>query len=200
MPHLSPAQIATLKAHILANTNAIPAGFPWSGSFAGTAINAIPITSADGNAAVAGWYNLFAAANDNQPFADSLNLWKPSVTITELNTAINWAQNPAGATAADQTNAWLRWQSMCWSNSLDLTDNQVRSGVQSVWATGSSNASIKAVGTGRRAATNFERLYAGANRGPNGAAADGDMLLNGRVSVFFGQKVTLDDIQTARES
>jgi len=200
MPHLSPAQIATLKAHIEANTNTIPAGFPWSGAFAGTAINAIPITNPDGNAAIAGWYNLPATAEDAQPFAVSLLLWKPVVTITELNAAINWAQNPAGATAAEQTNSWLRWQSMCWSNALDLTDNQVRSGIQSVWSSGNSNAKIKENGTGRRVGTRFELLYAGANRGPNGATADADPLLNGRVTVFFGQKVTLDDIQTARES
>jgi len=200
MPHLSPAQVASLKTHIEANTNAIPAGFPWSGSFAGTAINAIPITNADGNAAIAGWYNLPATAEDAQPFAASLLLWKPAVTGMELNAAINWAQNPAGATAAEQTNSWLRWLAMTQGGSLDLTDNQVRSGIQSVWSSGNSNAKIKQDGTGRRVGTRFELRFATANRGQNGAAADADMLLNGRVSAFFGESVTLDDIQTARES
>lgn len=32
---LTPAQLATLKADILANTTTIPAGQPWSGAFVG---------------------------------------------------------------------------------------------------------------------------------------------------------------------
>jgi hypothetical protein len=198
MPTLTAGQLTTLRTHILANTNLIPAGFPWSGGFVGLAVNAVPNNS-DGNVAVAGWYNLTATAGDSQPFADSLNLWKPSVTITEANTAINWSQNPAGATAADQTNSWLRWQSMYWSNVLDFTDNQVRSGVAAVWGSASaSNTALKAVGVGRRAGTRFELLYAGANRGPNGNAADVDMTLNGRVSAFFGQLLTASNVETAR--
>jgi hypothetical protein len=198
MPTLTAGQLTTLRNHIIANTNLIPAGFPWSGGFVGTAVKDVPNTS-DGNVAVAGWYNLTATAGDAQPFADSLNLWKPQVTITEANTAINWSQNPAGATTADQTNSWLRWQSMFWSNVIDFTDNQVRSGVASVWGSASaSNTALKAVGVGRRAGTRFELLYAGNNRGPNGGAADGDMSLNGRVSAFFGQLLDAGSVETAR--
>ena len=128
-------------------------------------------------------------------------MWDPQVTITELNTAINWGQEPTGATDSARTNSWLRWQSMCWSNVLDLTDAQVRSGVADVWGSGSSsNVAIKAVGVGRRAGTRFELLFASVNRGPNGNAASGTMEDNGRVSPFFGQRVTADEIQTARNS
>lgn len=186
---LTPAQVATLAAHLAANTNLIN----------GTAINALPNTP-DDNFAIANWYNQTALVGDNQAFANSLNLWKPVVTIQELNAAINWSQTPAGATSADQTNSWLRWQSMCWNNAIDLTDNQVRSGIAAVWATGSTNASIKAVGIGRRAGTRFELLFASANRGPNGNAADPDMTLNGRVSSVFGQKLLGTDVDAARSN
>lgn len=54
--NLTPAQLATLKAAILANTNAIPAGQP----FAGVQVKDVPNNS-DGNLAVAGWYNQTAA-------------------------------------------------------------------------------------------------------------------------------------------
>lgn len=198
MPTLSPGQQTTLRNHLAANTNTIPAGFPWSGGFAGQAINTLA-NGPDQNAAIAGWYGLTATAGDAQPFADSLNLWKPVVTITELNTAINWGQDPAGATAADQTNSWLRWQSMCWNSTLDLTDPQVRSGVADVWGSGSaSNIAVKAVGVGRRAGTRFELLFASVNRGPNGNAASGTMADNGRVSQFFGQPLSGTDVAAAR--
>lgn len=59
---LTPAQLATLKANIAANANTIPAGQPWTGSFAGQAINTLP-NSGDANAAIAGWYNLDASPN-----------------------------------------------------------------------------------------------------------------------------------------
>ncbi len=185
---LTNAQLTTLKNHLAANTNLVN----------GVAINAIP-DGPDNNIAIAAWYNATALANDSQPFADSLNLWKPVVTIQELNGAIVWSADPTGGTDAARTNSWLRWQSMCWSNAIDLTDAQVRSGVADVWGSASaSNLAIKAVGVGRRAGTRFELLFASANRGPNGSAASGTMEDNGRVSPFFGQKLTAADISDAR--
>lgn len=198
MPTLTGPQKTTLKTHVAANTNVIPAGFPWSGGFAGQAINTLA-NGPDQNVAIAGWYNLTATAADAQPFADSLNLWKPSITIQEINDAVVWSQNPAGATDAAQTNSWLRWQSMCWNNVISFTDAQVRSGVAAIWGSGSAtNTNLKAVGVGRRAGTRFELLFAGQNRGPNGNTADADMSLNGRVSPFFGQPLTVSDLEDAR--
>lgn len=91
---LTPAQKTTLKTHIAANTNTVSVngGSP-------VAINSLPMSDPDARAAVVGWYNLTATAADAQPFADSLNLWKPVVTIQELNAAVQWAQNPAGVRA-----------------------------------------------------------------------------------------------------
>jgi hypothetical protein len=72
---LTTAQLQTLKADIAANNNTIPAGQPWSGSFAGTAVKLVPNTG-DGNAAVAGWYNLTAATD--------FWVWRSSVSKDEL--------------------------------------------------------------------------------------------------------------------
>lgn len=187
--NLTPAKLQTLKAHIAANTDTV----------GGVAIKDLPPT-ADNNFAIAAWYNTPVTGTEQQAFAAPLALWKPVVTIQELNTAINWSQNPAGATAADQTNSWLRWQSMCWNNFLDLTDAQVRSGVAAVWSSGNSNTNIKAVGTGRRLGTRAELLFAGPARGPNGNPADPDNALNGRVSPVFGQQLTGGDVDQARNS
>lgn len=56
---MTPAQLATFRTAILAQTATIPAGQPWSGAFVGMAVKDIP-NSGDGNAATAGWYNLAA--------------------------------------------------------------------------------------------------------------------------------------------
>lgn len=189
MAVLTPQQLATLKAHIAANTNTI----------GGTAVNALPTGNA-ANTAIAAWYNEPALANDNQPFTAPLTPWSPLVTIDQLTAAINWSNNPAGADDAARTVAILKWQSMTWNNRIDLTDNQVRSGVASIWGNPStSNTNIKAVGTGRKAGTRFELLFAGPSRGPNGAAADGDNALNGRVTPFYGQTLTADNVEAARD-
>lgn len=187
--NLTPAQLQTLKAHIAANTDTV----------GGVAIKDLPAT-ADANFAIAAWYNQPATGTEQQAFTAPLSLWKPLVTIQELNTAINWGQNPAGATAADQTNSWLRWQSMCWNNALDLTDPQVRSGIASVWSSGNSNANVKAVGVGRRLGTRAELLFAGVARGPDGNPTDSDTTKNGRVSPVFGQLLTGGGVDAARNS
>ena len=189
--NLTPAQLQTLKAHIAANTDTV----------GGVAIKDLPAT-ADNNFAIAAWYNTPATGTEQQAFAAPLSLWKPVVTIQELNTAINWSQTPGAnaATDAQQTNAWLRWQSMCWNNFLDLTDPQVRGGIAAVWATGGSNANIKAVGVGRRLGTRAELLFAGAARGPDGNTPDANAALNGRVSPVFGQQLTGADVDAARNS
>lgn len=75
--NLTPAQLATLKAAILANTNAIPAGQP----FAGVQVKDVPNNS-DGNLAVAGWYNQTAAPQfvvwRDVPMEAVLNAYTPA--------------------------------------------------------------------------------------------------------------------------
>lgn len=75
---LTSAQLATLKTNLTANTATIPAGMP----FAGTQVNAVPNT-ADGNAAVASWYNLEASP--------AFVVWRdlPMETVMDLVTLAN---------------------------------------------------------------------------------------------------------------
>ena len=77
---LSPAQSATLKSDVAANTAVIPAGQPWTGSFGGMPINAVP-NSGDGNTAIAGWYNLAASP--------AFTRWRKLVPLSEISKKIN---------------------------------------------------------------------------------------------------------------
>jgi hypothetical protein len=72
---LTVAQLQALKADVMSNAGTILAGQPWTGSFAGIAVNAVP-NSGDGNAAVAGWYNLPASPN--------FTTWRKNVAILEV--------------------------------------------------------------------------------------------------------------------
>lgn len=171
---LSPAQLTTLKAHLAANTNEV----------GGTAINALPNTG-DANFDIAQWYNGLATALDQRPFVNPLLVWRPLVTTLELARAIVWSAQPVGGDDTARIVAWLKWQSMTWDSRLDMTDTQVRQGVDDVWgaASATSNA-IKAAG--RRSATRAELVFAG--NGVGGA----------RVTPFFDQKLTASDVETAR--
>ena len=72
---LTSAQLQTLNTAIAANATPIPAGYPWTGAYAGQAINTLP-NNADANTAIAGWYNLDASP--------SYFAWKPSVTRSDV--------------------------------------------------------------------------------------------------------------------
>lgn len=144
--NLLDTQKTALAAHIAANTNTgvIP-GTGGVGTFViNTAITGRDPTLQQG---IADWYNGPALSNDNQPFAN-LMLWNPVTTIQQLNTAIDWTTNPVGADQPTLTNAWLKWQSMCWNNYLDLTDPQVRAGIIQVWGNPSNTASNIGAATG----------------------------------------------------
>ena len=146
--NLTTAQKATLAAHINANTNVltIPPGLG-TGTFVVNAEVAGRDPTLQG--LIAAWYNDIALSGDSQPFGN-LMLWNPATTIQQLNTAVDWTLNVFGATAADQTNGWLKWQSMCWNNYLDMTDVQVRAGVLQIWTgtitPATSNTTITGIG------------------------------------------------------
>jgi hypothetical protein len=180
---LTSAQATTLRAHILANTN--PVTNVANGQQ--VPINALPDVG-DNYQNVANWYNGVAAAGDAQPIAAPLAVWRPVVTIGQLNSAIDWSADPTGGgtpSAGQVTNLWLRWQSMCWGNQIDMTDPQVRQGVVNIW--GSSSASSLAIGgVGKQPGTRLECLLAGAGVGGGiglGPAA-------ARVSQVFGYRIT----------
>lgn len=81
--HLTLTQVTAFKADLAANANLIPAGQPWSGSFAGQAINTLP-NSSDANAAIAGWYNL--------PRSSNWTVWRRTVPLAEIGKKLNGAE------------------------------------------------------------------------------------------------------------
>jgi hypothetical protein len=184
---LTPAQKTTLKAHIAANTNMIIN----VANGQQIAINAAPDVG-DNYQHVADWYNALAQAGDGQPIAAPLALWKPVVSIAQLNSAIDWSADPTGGgtpTASQATNLWLKWQSMCWSNQIDMTDPQVRQGVVSIWGNGSTS-SVAIGAASKQAGTRLECLLASA--GVGGAAGLGPA--SARVSQVFGYRINGPEI------
>jgi hypothetical protein len=90
---LTTAQLTALRNDILSNQNTIPAGQPWTGSFAGVAVKDVP-NSGDGNAAVAGWYGQLASP----PWTT----WKKLVSISEVGDKVNGGEL-AGLTSLNNT-------------------------------------------------------------------------------------------------
>lgn len=88
---LTPAQLATLKAHIAANTTAIPAGL---GGFAGVQVKDVPLGD-DGNLVLAAFYNLEASP--------AYKCWNPETPIKSVRAAVDLAKytpadNPPAST------------------------------------------------------------------------------------------------------
>lgn len=164
---LNATQLATLKADIQSRQ--------------ATTFPTLNPSNPDDAFTIAAWYNATAQTGE---YATPLKVWKPVVTITEANSVIDWAGSPAGAAAADVTNGWLKWQSMFWSNAIDMTDAQVRQGINSVWGSGSTTAT-GLLNVGKKDCTRLECLLSGS--GVGGA----------RVSQVFGQKVTYQEIVAA---
>lgn len=102
-------------------------------------------TQVIGNEETAAFYN--SVANP------VVNIWKPDVTIQELNSAIAWADM-----VALPVEKQLTFQSMIWANTIDMTDNQVRTGIDTIFGSGStSKAGINNVG--KKQATYLEALF-----------------------------------------
>lgn len=187
---LTPAQLATFKTAILANTGTIPAGFPWSGGFVGTAVNAVPNTS-DGNAAVAGWYSQLASP--------TYLAWHTAVSIKTVRAAADLGkytptdaapaspstdmtyQNRALLCQLKQANAMFLLQGTdaidCTGSALRLTFNDCMTGVPSGASGANQNAGWGTAATPgavrlamQRAVTNLEKVFttAGVGTGPAG--------------------------------
>lgn len=207
--NLTTAQYSTLKTHLQANTNTVT--FDNGATF--TVNTSAGVTGHDPTfqAAIAKWYNDVALATDAQAPANLL-LWNPVTTTTLLNTAIVWTDEPAGADDTARIKNWLKWQSMCWSGFIDLSDQQVRGGVNLVWS--ASTATLNAIGSttltalcgklaGRRidlvlanAVTGTNNINGGAHTMPRGATAPILSYMNGNV-VVPAQTLTQLDIEKA---
>lgn len=194
---LTSAQLATLKTAIAANSTTIPAGQPWTGSFAGQAINALP-NNADANTAIAGWYNMTASP-------DYFG-WKPSVTRSDVyhttsldGTTWNWTTYK-NQSAVEQ-NAWTQ---MFMGDSGPIALVNFRQGVASIF-TGSAQANAQrdhVFSIGRRLVTNGEKVYATAvvsppaNTGNNTGTARGSA--TNPDNLPFTGSITRSDVENAR--
>lgn len=122
-----------------------------------------------GNEEIADFYNSVAVP--------TVNVWKPEVTITELNSAIAWP-DMVSLTIEKQ----LAFQTMIWSFKIDMTDAQVRNGIDTIFGSVSaSKAGI--VNVGKRPATYLESLFS------TGGAT--------KVSQVFGYKLLPSDVAEA---
>ncbi len=202
---LTAAQKTSIKSHVAANTNITPATAA-DGTTLPTpfVVNTYSVNAQDAEKerAIAEWYNLTAGAGDNQAFANRL-VWNPITSLRQINTAWDPTADPVGATAADQTNNWLRWQTMCWAGTnldapcLDMSDPQIQAGVVKVWGDTSTSSANK-IGKspcGQRTGTNLELKLSAAPSGVTGGGA----LANAHAvqkdaggSVIYGQKLTAD--------
>jgi hypothetical protein len=181
---LSPAQLAALKADIIADG----------------ALNAIP-NSSDGNYAIAAAYNLDAAP--------VFTVWRSTTPADDVFNGITWA-NLTPNDAPDASQAWLNRALACQGKQFNVQTMlsgrttvasgkiNIRAGFQDALTNVPSGAAGAAVSAGwvtvrdgmKRNATRAEKLFA---TGGNGAfATPADLVLEGRIS--------LQDVTDARNS
>lgn len=204
---LTPAQLITFKAAILAQTATIPASQPWTGTFAGTQVKNVPNTS-DGNAAVAGWYNLAMAG----PYL----VWNPQVSIKTIRAAADIGKYtptdavPASGSTVQITNDAMVYQNRALAcqlkqaNAIFLLQGEgdvdaspqafrllfndcmtaIPSGAAGVvqnagWGTGAAPGAVKTAM--QRAATNAEKVFSVVGASVGGTAtASGNVLADAR--------------------
>ena len=144
---MTPAQLATFKAAILADV-------------AQTAN-----VAAGNHGALAAYYNAVPAA--------PINVWRPSIAIAELNTAIVWSEFALLGAALQAT-----YSAMIAPGSIDSTSANVRAGFGTVFAGKVSLSNLTALA--QRSAMRFEALFT-----------------SGNVCAAFGYQVSVPDIAAA---
>jgi hypothetical protein len=143
---LTTAQLATLKADILANQNTIPAGQPWTGSYAGVAVSAVPNTG-DGNAAVAGYYN--------QTAVPAWTVWRTDISKDEVNQAVDWAE-VVGLT----TNNILCFAALKDQGRINGANASIRTAFNQIFpAATKPNTNAALLALSKRTARNVEKLF-----------------------------------------
>lgn len=146
---LTPAQLATFKTDILANTNTIPAGMANAGSFVGQQVKDIP-NNGDGNLCVASWYNLLAS-----PAFYSWYFTRSRMDNRRAILNTTGAGNQLDGLTGGKREALL-W---CLDDSIQPTLASVRTTIDDL--TGSQNTLKAAIlDSFKRQATNAEKLFA----------------------------------------
>lgn len=124
----------------------------------------------------ADWPTVAAFYNANT--SPAVAVWKPSITVHEMNAVITWSAF-AGLTALAQ-NAYM---AMTQDGFVDATSATVRAGFSTVFGAGS--ASLTALNAlAQRTATRLEALLVSVAGPPI-------------VSAVFGQSLSADDVQKA---
>lgn len=200
---LSTAQLATLKAAIEANTNTIPSGYPWTGGFAGVQVKDVP-NNGDGNAAVAGWYNLATSP--------AFIVWRNLPMETVLNTITFASMTPLDAVPTDtalNTSIWQARALSCQGKQFNLQNltigrstapmkrSNYRGAMQDCLTNlpaGANGATIAANWVGVRdaakfTATNAEKLF-----------ATGTGTTNSPADLGYEGSISADDVEQARNS
>lgn len=144
---MTPAQLATFKAAVLAEP----------------ALAALRTAGDQGG--IAAYYNAQGASS----------VWRPVITIAELNTAIVWSEFIA--LTQGQRDAYM---ALISAPSIDATKTNVRNGFASIFAA-TSLANLTALA--QRLGTRFELLFTTA-----------------QVSAVFGQVVSPADVAAAMET
>ena len=146
--NMTPAQLTTFKAAILADANL-------------TALR-----SANEHGQIAAYYNA----------AGTGSIWRPSISISELNTAIVWSEFASLSTALQVT-----YQVIVATGTVDATSANIRAGFSTVFAGKTSLTNLTAIAA--RTPTVLESLFTTAN-----------------VCSVFGQQVSAADVAKAMAS
>lgn len=143
---LTTAQLQTLKTDIIANTNVMPAGQP----FAGTQVKDIT-PGADGNIAVAWWYNQVAAPD--------WIAWKRLVALADIAKKLNGSEL-AGLTSLNHTRLQTVVTLINASGGLDASLPDMRQFFDDIFS-GAGGATTRAslLALWKRQATNAQKLF-----------------------------------------
>lgn len=145
---LSPAQLATLKTNILANTGVFA-----SGPFAGQTVAQVAVTNprpSEANIQIAAWYNATAAP--------AFVLWRKAVTLSDVGDAIV-ATELAGLTSLNVQR--LQVIAQYTVGQFDFTKSDRRAAFDDIFS-GAGGAGTRAtlLALWKRNATAFEKVFA----------------------------------------
>ncbi len=152
---LSAAQLTILKNAIAANQGTIPAGQPWSGTYAGVAVkDVINGPNQDQATAVAGWYNQVATP--------AFVVWRTNVSRSEIynktsDEATTWDWSKYKAQSVTEQNAWTQ---MFMGDLADFSQANLRAGISNIFTSASAVNATHAFAVGKRSATFLEKQLA----------------------------------------
>lgn len=181
---MTPAQLQTLKAAIAANTAAIPAGQPWSFTYAGVQVkNVITGNNFDQAMCVAGWYSQIASP--------AFYVWRTNVSRSEIYNltspeSTTWDWSKYKAQSVPEQNSWTQ---MFMGDLADFSQANLRAGISNIFTSASAVNATHAFAIGKRQANYFEKLFA---TGTGSQAVPAVMALEG--------DVTMDQILQATQS